>query len=80
MISQIMYEFDSTIKNKEKDKIHYLKELSNIIKRNKKEIIKYGNTNSLISKTLERYELLLSIVSKSWVQSSKILWLKSNIP
>ena len=45
MISQIMYEFDSTIKNKEKDKIHYLKELSNIIKRNKKEIIKYGNTN-----------------------------------
>ena len=45
MISQIMYEFDSTIKNKEKDKIHYLKELSNIIKRNKNEIIKYGNNN-----------------------------------
>lgn len=47
MIAQIMYEFDSKIKNNEKDKIHYLEQLSQIIKRNKKEIIKikYGNNN-----------------------------------
>ena len=34
MISQIMYEFDSKLKNNEKDKIHYLEKLSQIIKRN----------------------------------------------
>ena len=45
MISQIMYEFDSKLKNNEKDKIHYLDQLSQIIKRNKNEIIKYGNYN-----------------------------------
>jgi len=45
MISQIMYEFDSKMQNNEKEKIHYLEELSKIIKRNKNEIIKYGNNN-----------------------------------
>ena len=45
MISQIMYEYDSKIKFNENDKIHYLKQLSEIIKRNKNEIIKYGNNN-----------------------------------
>ena len=45
MISQILYEFDEDIKNKEKSKIYYLEQLSQIIKRNKNEIIKYGNNN-----------------------------------
>ncbi len=45
MICQILYEFDFEMKNKEKDKIHYLEQLSKIIKRNKNEIIKYGNIN-----------------------------------
>ena len=46
MISQIMYEFDfSKIKNNEKDKMHCLSKISEIIKRNKAEIINYGNNN-----------------------------------
>ena len=45
MISQIMYEFDNKEMKNEKDKIHYLEQLSQIIKRNKNEIIKYGNNN-----------------------------------
>ena len=45
MISQILYEFDEDIKNKEKSKTYYLEKLSKIIKRNKNEIIKYGNNN-----------------------------------
>ena len=45
MISQIMYEFDNKEMKNEKDKIHYLELLSQIIKRNKNEIIRYGNSN-----------------------------------
>ncbi len=45
MISQILYEFDSKIKGNENEKSHYLEQLSQIIKRNKNEIIKYGNNN-----------------------------------
>ena len=46
MITQIMYEYDfSKIKNNEKDKMYYLSQISEIIQRNKKEIINYGNNN-----------------------------------
>ena len=46
MIAQIMYEFDfSKIKNNEKEKMHYLLKISEIIKNNKAEIINYGNNN-----------------------------------
>ena len=45
MISQILYEFDNNVKINEKDKKFYLEQLSQIIKRNKNEIIKYGNNN-----------------------------------
>ena len=45
MIAQIMYEFDSKIKNNPKDKNYFLSQTSQIINRNKAEIIKYGNNN-----------------------------------
>ena len=46
MIAQIMYEFDfGKIKNNEKEKMFYLSQINDIIKRNKKEIINYGNKN-----------------------------------
>ena len=46
MIAQIMYEFDyEKIKNNEKDKMFYLSQINDIIQRNKKEIINYGNKN-----------------------------------
>ena len=45
MISQILYEFDNNLKSNEKEKKYYLEQLSQIIKRNKNEIIKYGNNN-----------------------------------
>ena len=46
MIAQIIYEYDfSKIKNEEKDKDYYLSKISEIIRRNKAEIINYGNNN-----------------------------------
>ena len=53
MISQILYEFENNVKINEKNKKFYLEQLSQIIKRNKNEIIKYGN-NTICNKMFNR--------------------------
>ena len=67
MISQILYEFEN---NDIENKTYYLKNLSKIVKRNKKEILKYGNKN-ICSKMFIRGGGLIDVYVRNINEKSK---------